>query len=205
MVKQLGNIAGENEEEWYLGDTLNASIGQASNLYTPVQLANYIATIANGGTLNRVSLIKSITSSDGSQEVALSEIEEFAKEFTGVDFKTKDVGLEDSYVNAIKQGMLSVTSESGGTASIIFKNSNIQVAGKTGTSQVAGKQNNGIFVGFAPYDNPKIAVVAIIEGGGEGTYTAHVVKPIMEEYFKISTEDKANDKVQNVVENSVNF
>ena len=200
-----GNIAGENEEEWYLGDTLNASIGQASNLYTPLQLANYISTIANGGNLNRVSLIKKITSSDEEKEVSLNEIEQYAKEFTGVDFKAQDVGLEENYINSIKNGMLSVTSQSGGTASIIFKNSNIQVAGKTGTSQVAGKQNNGIFVGFAPYDNPKIAVVAIIEGGGEGTYTAHVVKPIMEEYFNISTEDKANEKEQNVVESSVSF
>ena len=154
--------------------------------------------------MNKVSLIKNIKSSDDN-EISLSEIEEFAKEFTGVDFESRDVGIERSYVDAIKRGMLSVTSESGGTASIIFKNSNIQVAGKTGTSQVAGKQNNGIFVGFAPYDKPKIAVVAIIEGGGEGTYTANVVKPIMEEYFKISTEDKANDKEQNIVESSINF
>lgn len=203
--ESTGKIAGEKEEEWYLGDTLNASIGQASNLYTPVQLANYIATIANGGYLNKVSLIKSITSSDNEKEVALSEIEEFSNSFTGTNFESKDVGLEENYVEAIKKGMLSVTNESGGTASLIFKNSNIQVAGKTGTSQVAGKQNNGIFVGFAPYDKPKIAVVAIIEGGGEGTYTAHVVKPIMEEYFKISTEDKSNDKVQNVVENNIKF
>ena len=183
--ESTGQIAGEKEEEWYLGDTLNAAIGQSSNLYTPIQLANYISAIANGGTLNKVSLIKNIKSSDDN-EISLSEIEEFAKEFTGVDFESRDVGIEQSYVDAIKRGMLSVTSESGGTASIIFKNSNIQVAGKTGTSQVAGKQNNGIFVGFAPYDKPKIAVVAIIEGGGEGTYTANVVKPIMEEYFKIS-------------------
>ena len=202
--ESTGQIAGEKEEEWYLGDTLNAAIGQSSNLYTPIQLANYISAIANGGTLNKVSLIKNIKSSDDN-EISLSEIEEFAKEFTGVDFESRDVGIEQSYVDAIKRGMLSVTSESGGTASIIFKNSNIQVAGKTGTSQVAGKQNNGIFVGFAPYDNPKIAVVAIIEGGGEGTYTANVVKPIMEEYFKISTEDKANDKEQNIVESSINF
>lgn len=202
--ESTGQIAGEKEEEWYLGDTLNAAIGQSSNLYTPIQLANYISAIANGGTLNKVSLIKNIKSSDDN-EISLSEIEEFAKEFTGVDFESRDVGIEQSYVDAIKRGMLSVTSESGGTASIIFKNSNIQVAGKTGTSQVAGKQNNGIFVGFAPYDKPKIAVVAIIEGGGEGTYTANVVKPIMEEYFKISTEDKANDKEQNIVESSINF
>ncbi len=201
-----GNIAGsDTDAEWYLGDTLNASIGQSSNLYTPLQLANYIATIANGGTLNRVSLVKQIKNDSTSSEISSTELEEYVKEYTGVDTTSCDLGLESEYLDAIKKGMLSVTSETGGTANYIFKNSNIQVAGKTGTAQVAGKQNNGIFVGFAPYDNPKIAVVAIIEGGGEGTYTAYVVKPIMDEYFKISTEDNANDKGQNIVENSVMF
>ena len=203
--ESTGKIAGENEKEWYLGDTLNASIGQSSNLYTPVQLANYISTIANGGRLNKVSIIKSVTLSDTNEQISLNEIENYSNSFTETNFESKDVGLEKAYVDAVKKGMLSVTNEVGGTASIIFRNSNIQVAGKTGTSQVAGKQNNGIFVGFAPYDKPKIAVVAIIEGGGEGTYTAHVVRPIMEEYFKISTEDKSNDKVQNVVENNIQF
>lgn len=203
--ESTGKIAGENEKEWYLGDTLNASIGQSFNLYTPVQLANYISTIANGGRLNKVSIIKSVTSSDTNEQISLNEIENYSNSFTETNFESKDVGLEKAYVDAVKKGMLSVTNEVGGTASIIFRNSNIQVAGKTGTSQVAGKQNNGIFVGFAPYDKPKIAVVAIIEGGGEGTYTAHVVRPIMEEYFKISTEDKSNDKVQNVVENNIQF
>lgn len=203
--ESTGKIAGENEKEWYLGDTLNASIGQSYNLYTPVQLANYISTIANGGRLNKVSIIKSVTSSDTNEQISLNEMENYSNSFTETNFESKDVGLEKAYVDAVKKGMLSVTNEVGGTASIIFRNSNIQVAGKTGTSQVAGKQNNGIFVGFAPYDKPKIAVVAIIEGGGEGTYTAHVVRPIMEEYFKISTEDKSNDKVQNVVENNIQF
>ena len=108
-------------------------------------------------------------------------------------------------LNAIKEGMLSVTNESGGTANIVFKNSNITVAGKTGTSQVTSGSNNGIFVGFAPYEKPKIAVVAVIEHGEEGTYTANVVKPIMEEYFNISTADKSNEKEANVVESRISF
>ena len=101
--------------------------------------------------------------------------------------------------------MLSVTTETGGTANIVFKNSNITVAGKTGTAQVSSGTDNGIFVGFAPYDNPKIAVVAIIEHGKEGTYTANVVRPIMEEYFNISTQDKQNEKEQNVVDNKITY
>ncbi|MEG1204304.1 MAG: penicillin-binding transpeptidase domain-containing protein [Clostridia bacterium] len=201
-----GQIAGDgNPKNWYLGDTLSAAIGQSYNAYTPVQLANYISTIANGGDLNKISLIKQIRNENDGKDVALSEIEKHSKEFTGVDFKANHIDMDPSYINAVKQGMFSVTNDSGGTANIVFKNSNIQVAGKTGTSQVTSGSNNGIFVGFAPYDKPKIAVVAIIEHGGEGTYTANVVKPIMEEYFKISTGDKANEKEQNIVQNRVEF
>ncbi|MNI55316.1 penicillin-binding protein 2 [compost metagenome] len=127
------------------------------------------------------------------------------KEVTGVDFKERNLNLEKNYVDAIKEGMLSVTSEVGGTSYIVFKGSNIQVAGKTGTAQVPGGSNNGIFVGFAPYDKPRIAVVSVIEHGGEGTYTANVVKPIMEEYFNITKQDSDNEKEQNVVDNGIKF
>jgi penicillin-binding protein 2 len=201
-----GQIAGDNPNiDWYLGDTLSAAIGQSYNSYTPLQLANYISTIANGGTLNKVSVIKSINNEITKSSVSNDEIEEYSKEYTGVDFKSQNLAIKSEYIDAIKKGMLSVTSETGGTSYILFKNSSIQVAGKTGTSQVASGSNNGIFVGFAPYDDPQIAVVAVIEHGGEGTYTANVVKPIMEEYFNISTEDAANQKNQNTVESKVSF
>lgn len=204
-----GEIAGEKEleqdEPWYLGQTLSAAIGQASSAYTPIQLANYIATIANGGNLNKVTLIKEVKNDNTHEKVSLEELNEYSKNYTGVDFEEKKIDIDASYIDAAKEGMLSVTNDRGGTASIIFKNSNIKVAGKTGTSQLGNGSNNGIFVGFAPYDKPKIAVVAIIENGGEGTYTANVVKPIMEEYFKISTEDKANEKNQNIIENQIKF
>lgn len=200
-----GQIAGDTKDPWYLGDTLSAAIGQSYNSYTPIQLANYIATIANGGNLNKVSLIKEIKDDTNSQSVSLADIEAHAKEITGVDFEPKKLDIDSKYIDAIKEGMLSVTNDVGGTAQIVFKNSNIKVAGKTGTSQVTSGSNNGIFVGFAPYDKPKIAVVAVIEHGDEGTYTANVVKPIMEEYFKISTENKSNEKEQNAVKEKISF
>lgn len=199
-----GQIAGNNQKEWYLGDTLSAAIGQSYNSYTPVQLANYIATIANGGNLNKVTLLKNIQ--DNNQNVInLQDIEQYIKQYTGEDFVPKKIDINPSYIDAIKQGMLSVTSEVGGTSYIVFKNSNIQVAGKTGTAQVSSGSNNGIFVGFAPYDKPRIAVVAIIEHGGEGTYTANVVKPIMEEYFNITKQDQDSEKEQNVVDKGIKF
>lgn len=200
-----GTIAGDTDKDWYLGDTLSAAIGQSYNQYTPIQMANYISTIANGGTLNKVTLIKDIKNNDDNTSILRNEIDNHAKEYTGVDFTSRTLDINEEYINAIKVGMLSVTSETGGTANLIFRNSNIQVAGKTGTSQVTSGSNNGIFVGFAPYDNPKIAVVAIIEHGEEGTYTANVVKPIMEEYFNISTEDKANEISQDASKLEISF
>ena len=207
-----GTIAGADDKSedglkspWYLGDTLSAAIGQSGSSYTPIQLANYIATIANGGKLNKVSLIKSVDNEVAGTSESLADINKYTSEYTGVNFEEKDLNINSEYIDAIKKGMLSVTSETGGTSYIVFKNSDIQVAGKTGTAQVPNGNNNGIFVGFAPYDNPKIAVVAVIEHGGEGTYTANVVKPIMEEYFNIDKESKQNEKAQNVSNQDIKF
>lgn len=207
-----GTIAGADDKSedglkspWYLGDTLSAAIGQSGSSYTPIQLANYIATIANGGKLNKVSLIKYVDNEVAGTSESLADINKYTSEYTGVNFEEKDLNINSEYIDAIKKGMLSVTSETGGTSYIVFKNSDIQVAGKTGTAQVPNGNNNGIFVGFAPYDNPKIAVVAVIEHGGEGTYTANVVKPIMEEYFNIDKESKQNEKAQNVSNQDIKF
>lgn len=207
-----GTIAGADDKSedglkspWYLGDTLSAAIGQSGSSYTPIQLANYIATIANGGKLNKVSLIKSVDNEVAGTSESLADINKYTSEYTGVNFEENDLNINSEYIDAIKKGMLSVTSETGGTSYIVFKNSDIQVAGKTGTAQVPNGNNNGIFVGFAPYDNPKIAVVAVIEHGGEGTYTANVVKPIMEEYFNIDKESKQNEKAQNVSNQDIKF
>lgn len=207
-----GTIAGADDKSedglkspWYLGDTLSAAIGQSGSSYTPIQLANYIATIANGGKLNKVSLIKSVDNEVAGTSESLADINKYTSEYTGVNFEEKDLNINSEYIDEIKKGMLSVTSETGGTSYIVFKNSDIQVAGKTGTAQVPNGNDNGIFVGFAPYDNPKIAVVAVIEHGREGTYTANVVKPIMEEYFNIDKESKQNEKAQNVSNQDIKF
>ncbi|MBQ9012190.1 MAG: penicillin-binding protein 2 [Bacilli bacterium] len=207
-----GTIAGADPKSedglktpWYLGDTLSAAIGQSGSSYTPIQLVNYISTIANGGKLNKVTVIKSVEDEVDDSSLSRDEINRHASEYTGVTFTESDLKINKEYIDAIKKGMLSVTSETGGTSYIVFKNSDIQVAGKTGTAQVPSGNNNGIFVGFAPYDKPKIAVVAVIEHGGEGTYTANVVKPIMEEYFNIDKEARQNEKSQDVSSQSISF
>ncbi len=200
-----GTIAGDNNvDKWYLGDTLSAAIGQSYNSYTPVQLANYIATLSNGGKLNRVSLIKDVSNNEG-KKISQDELLEYIEEFTGVNFKETNIKLKQENINAITEGMKTVTSEVGGTSYITFKNSKIEVAGKTGTAQVSSGSDNALFVGFAPADNPKIAVVAVIEHGGSGVYTASVVKPIMDEYFNITEKEKVDITDQTMVNSGVKY
>lgn len=191
-----GMIAGEDEEmEWYLGDTLSAIIGQSYNSYTPIQLVNYIATLANGGSLNKVSVIKDVATNNN-DTVSDDEVKNHIETLTGYKFVSNKLKLNKKHVNAVVEGMRSVTSEQGGTSYIVFKNSDIEVAGKTGTAQVSSGTPNGVFVGFAPIENPKIAVVAIVEHGDSGSAVANIVKPILEEYFNISKDGKNNNTEQ---------
>ena len=139
------------------------------------------------------------------KSISVSEIANYSKEFTGVDFKEKELNIEPTYINAIKEGMYAVTTENGGTAADIFADSRVEVAGKTGTAQVGSGANNAIFVGFAPYNNPKIAVVAIVEHGGEGYYLANMVKEITNEYFDIYNFDAQKQKTQEIVNVGIDF
>jgi penicillin-binding protein 2 len=178
---------------WYDGDTLSASIGQSDYSFTPVQMANYIATLVNGGTKNKLTLINKVTTWDGSQ-VSAETVESVLQEKLGEEYNTKPINttFNQSYVSAIFEGMKSVTGDAGGTAYGTFVNYPVKVAGKTGTAQIRGrykdgtkKSDNAWFVGFAPYENPQIAVVVIIEHGGHGAYTAPVAKEIFSQYFGI--------------------
>lgn len=92
-------------------------------------------------------------------------------------------GISDDIMDTIFEGMRSVTSDRGGTAYSTFSSFPIEVAGKTGTATASSGSANAWFVGFAPYDDPEIAVVCVIEHGGHGGYTAPAVKEVMEEYF----------------------
>lgn len=199
-----GSIAGANKEmDWYLGDTLSAVIGQSYNSFTPLQLANYIATLANGGNLNRISVIKNVLNSED-EYLTDEQLLQHVEKVTGYKFKYSKLDLNKSHVDAVVEGMKSVTSEQGGTSYIVFKNSNIEVAGKTGTAQVSSGNPNGIFVGFAPIENPKIAVVALVEHGDSGSAVANIVRPILEEYFNISNEND-NKEVNGVLNQEIKY
>lgn len=192
-----GNIASRSraEEEnrvWYLGETLSAAIGQSYNNFTPIQMAKYISILANGGKQIDVSVVKSIIDADG-KEVSKQEVEEFSNVKLGINNENpQNIDMNKDNLKAVLEGMKGVTSESGGTAYSYFKDFNIEIGGKTGSAE-AGNKTNAWFVGFAPYENPEIAVVVIVENGAHGAYTAGVAKEIFAEYFGMNANQVVED------------
>lgn len=168
---------------WTIGDTLSSSIGQSYNTFTPLQMCYYLATLANKGVKNQVTIVKDVIDASGNI-LDKKEVENAIHEKLGITKQDLEkIEISDSTLTAIFEGMRSVTGDSGGTAYNTFSSFPIEVAGKTGTATASSGSDNAWFVGFAPYDDPEIAVVAIIEHGGHGYYTAPAVKDIMEEYF----------------------
>lgn len=202
-IELLGEVEGsvsskENSqakgETFTGGNTLQAAIGQHDNSFTPVQMAKYISILANGGNDIDVTIIKSIIDEDGNQ-ISKQELENFVKERLGIESdKGTELDFNSKNLQAILEGMRGVTSESGGTAYSYFKDFNIEIGGKTGSAQtgVAGR-TNAWFVGFAPFDNPEIAVVVMVENGGSGGYTAEVARDIIAEYFGMNANKVTED------------
>lgn len=182
-----GNIASraraeEEKREWYLGETLSAAIGQSYNNATPIQMAKYLSILVNGGHQINVTTIKSVKKSDGT-EIPKEEINAYVNGLLGIDdTNMEEKTFKESNMRAVMEGMKNVTTESGGTAYSVFKNSAVTVGGKTGSAQ-AGKKTHAWFVGFAPFDDPEIVVVAIVENGAHGAYAAQIAKDIFDSYF----------------------
>jgi penicillin-binding protein 2 len=156
----------------------NASIGQGVSSFTPIQMANSIATLVNGGKRYELHLVDKIISPEG------DIIEEKKPKVL------EEVKLKSSTVEAVKEGMYEVNYYRRGTAYNVFKDFPIISGGKTGSATFSNKQEEigrtsyGWYVGFAPYDKPEIAVAVVIFDGGHGSYVAPVAKAIYEEYFK---------------------
>ena len=182
-----GNIASraradEENREWYLGETLSASIGQSYNNATPIQMAKYISILVNGGHQIDVTTIKAVRNADGT-EISKDEINKYVNNLLGIDdSNSEEKVFDEDNVRTVMEGMKNVTTESGGTAYSVFKDSAVTVGGKTGSAQ-AGKKTHAWFVGFAPFDDPEIAVVAIVENGAHGAYAAQIAKDIFDSYF----------------------
>lgn len=182
-----------NESSWTAGNTLQAAIGQSDNEFSPVQMARYISMLANGGHKVNPTIVKTIRNADGS-EVSREEINKFIKNKLGLEEdNSENIEINQSFLNAVLKGMQSVTSDTGGTAYVRFKDFNISVGGKTGSAEASGNKVHAWFVGFAPFENPEIAIVVMVENGGHGNYTAEVVRDIMEEYFGMNTQNVEED------------
>lgn len=178
--EEKGVVAGPAYREklnkpWYPGDVLQASIGQSDNLYTPLQLANYIATVVNGGTRYEAHLLYKI------KDYATGEIREVSPK------AVETISIRPENYKAIMEGMRSVTED--GTASNVFQNFPITVGGKTGTAEVTTGTNNGLFVAFAPYDDPQIAISVVVEHGEHGNSIAPAAREVIAEYFQNGQEE----------------
>ena len=164
---------------WWAADTLFAAIGQGYNQFTPIQLANYVATIANGGTRYSLTMLSNIRSAD----------------FTSVIYEPEPKVLNtvsgSEWIPFIQQGMKLVASE--GTAKSVFKDYPIPVAAKTGTVQTGMTMgnvslNNGVFVCYAPADDPQIAIALVVEKGTSGSKIMEIARDIMDYYFHKGVE-----------------
>lgn len=179
--------AEEENRTWYLGETLSAAIGQSYNNFTPIQMAKYISMLANGGKNIDVTIVKNVIDSNGNEK-SREEIDNMVSEKLNIpNDKKSDLNISEANLKAVLEGMRGVTSE-GGTAYSTFAGFNVEVAGKTGTAQ-AGNTTNGWFAGFAPYDNPEIAVVVVVENASSGGFTAEVARDIFAEYFGMNMTD----------------
>lgn len=160
-------------EIWYPGDAVHLAIGQKITV-TPLQLVNFISVIANGGTLYRPHLVDKIVDVNG--EVVLDIKPEVIRK----------VPFKKSTFEILKKGMIAAANEPYGTASRHLRDLSVKVAGKTGTAQTgAGSANHGWFAGFAPADDPEIAIVVFLEAGNSSSYTLPVAARVIEKYFSL--------------------
>lgn len=159
------------DEDWRLGDTFNAAIGQGFNLTTPIQLSVMLSIVANGGTKYQPYLVDSIINSDGS-------LFEKPKRAEG-----KHIDVSQQTIDYIRMGM-SVTTQEGGTASY-FAGLPKPIAGKTGTAENSHGRDHGLFVAYGPVDDPELVIVCIVEQGGFGSVAAGpIVYKAFEEFFQ---------------------
>lgn len=172
-------------DDWRRADTAQAAIGQIYNSFTPIELANYTATLANGGKRFTPHVIKRVIKYDGT--IVAEEEPDF-----------EQVPVKPETIAAVKDGMVAVTNSEDGTATSVFRSLPFQVPGKTGTAETGdlNHSNNGVFICYAPADNPKIAVAVVIERGVFGYLAAPVARDIIMEYFNLNGDSSLDDKIK---------
>jgi penicillin-binding protein 2 len=188
--ESVGVVAGPEERKaaggstWNAGDTVQASIGQSDNQVTPLQLATYCATIANNGVRLKTHIVEKIVDYSRTNTV-----------YTTPVTKVTEAGISQTNINYVKAGMRACT-QPGGTGAGTFGNYGVAVAAKTGTAQTGtGHSDNEVFIGFAPYEKPEIAVAVILPHGGTSTYSLAVAKDIFDSYFYGKTVDEKGNIV----------
>lgn len=167
---------------WYEGNVLSVAIGQESTQVTPIQLTNFISTLVNGGTRYSTHLLKTVKSSDFSQVVYEYEPQ-----------MQDEINIAPENLNAVTEGMRDLTTGDGSLASA-FRNLPFEVGAKTGSAQVSStSDSNAVFVCYAPYDDPEIAISLVVEHGGSGSVLASLAAEILAYYF--TTPDSQSDVV----------
>ena len=177
IPEKKGHVAGPEtsasyDRQWFEGETMYAAIGQDNNLFSPLQLANYIATLVNGGNHYACHLLKEFKSSDYSQ---------ITETYDEPPLHTVDIQPE--HLAAIKQGMYDLSKTY--TMARWFDSLPVEVGCKTGTAETSAKAatTNAIFVCFAPYDDPQVALCLVSEGGEAGGTLAELAAGILAQYF----------------------
>jgi len=169
--KEVG-FTGVGNPFWVPGDAVNLAVGQGDLLATPLQVANMMAAIANGGTLYRPHLVLRLGARYRDEEEVF-EPEEIGK-----------LPLSPEHLQLIQEAMREVATNPWGTAYYAFKDSPLQVAGKTGTAEVPSGEPHAWFAGYAPADDPQIAVAVVVEHGGEGSVAAApILRKVVEAYL----------------------
>lgn len=172
------------KEDWHIGDTMQAAIGQSDSVFTPLQLAEYCATVANGGKRHTASILKNVRSYDYSDNVYEREDEVLS------EIKSPDYNWD-----AVHEGMYLVANDPNGSGFEVFKGYTASsVACKTGTSQKGENiKNTAVFMCYAPLDNPEIAIAVVVEKGSSGAKAGPIARDILEAYFSTKTATDITD------------
>lgn len=189
IAESSGTLSSPDNREnaggiWRIGDTMLTAIGMSDNLFTPLQLANYCSTLANGGTRYEVHLVKSIIQTSSG----------IVNEKSKIVADTLD--LSQSTLDTVYQGMRMVATSGG--PSLIFDQLDTNVACKTGTSEVKVNgvdRNNGFLITYAPYEKPEIAISSAIELAGSGSETAEITSEIIDYWYQNNTDAKQNQNI----------
>lgn len=170
--------AESHDQEWTDGQTITAAIGQSYNLFTPLQLANYVATLVGGGDHYQAHLLKNVKAYDNSRLLYMYD-----------DNPINTVEMSDTTLSAVTKGMHELTVS--GSVAYAFENCVVSAGAKTGSAQVGTDIANGVFVAYAPYEKPEIAVAIVIEKGGSGAALANTAVEIINSWFSRAQDGTA--------------